>query len=113
VGNIVCRFIDISNYLRVQIDGSTVYLVSVNNGSTSTLASVSAALTNGVTYNLRVVINGTAVSVFVDGTQKLTFTLSGSDASVFSQAVATKFGFRTGGGGDVSTMRFDNFTVEV
>jgi len=110
------RNIDNSNYLLgvlgkvVGVDHIALYKREA--GAFTQLAEVaSAGLVEGRTYKFRIVARGTRIELLVDGVSKISYTLTGGDATLFT--TPTKIGFRTNvdAGADDGGSRYDNLSV--
>ncbi|MDR6550956.1 carbohydrate-binding protein [Paenibacillus qinlingensis] len=99
--HLMARFVDIDNYYDLTYTSSnqTLALRKKVAGTWTVLQSISNALTNDTEYNLKINVNGSTISGFVNGVQKLT----ASDTS-FTNG---KFGFSTFN----QSAKFDNVVV--
>ena len=89
-------------YLAAALSGpGTVQLRLVNGGTITTLASATATI--GATAVVRITRNGTAITVSVNGTTRISFTLSATQVTTL--AGGTRVGLYWNSG---STIRFSN-----
>jgi hypothetical protein len=100
---IVFRAVDINNYLYVTL-GTTFRLLKRN--GTVLLASSADAATTGVTYNVKVRIEGAQIDVYLDDILKFTHVLSSADLATLG--TATKHGIFAS---NQIAARYDNFVV--
>lgn len=80
-----------------KIDGSGTYTI---------LASDAVACTNGTTYTVRGVAHGNSITMYVNGTSILTYTLTGAETTTYVSHGA-------GLSGDATGAAWDNFSVSV
>jgi hypothetical protein len=104
--NLVFSFTDSNNYLLVALFSNQILLQSNIAGVNAGLATVGFTLVNAQTYRITATRLGQAITVYIDGVVKATFTLTSSDAAALP---GTRAGMRCGG--TASGQLFDNFTV--
>jgi len=106
--SVIIRLVDASNYLSVIIDATNIYLFKKVAGTFTQLGAFAAAgHTNGITYVIKAVINGTALEGWQDGTMRLTYTLTAGEQTTFLGATALGVGMRS----SQTTVRFDNLVT--
>ena len=98
---IILRSSDSSNYLRIALTNSTLRLLKTQAGSTTSLASKNMTFAPDRTYVLRADLNGTAITIFVDGNEVL------SAITSFNQT-GKRHGLLTSNSG---TRKWHRFTV--
>jgi len=113
VPNFTFRGIDSSNFLSGYVFNGNLALDKVDGGVSTTLASVAQIMTDGATYSIDVICNGTNIIISVNGANKINYTLAGTDATKFTAANCTRIGFRTGGTTNLANVRFDSLKAEV
>jgi arylsulfatase A-like enzyme/molybdopterin-binding protein len=82
--------------------GNTVSLVRVDNGTQTILKSVTATITSGVAYDLRVVATGSVLDVYLNGT----FQFSSTDSTYAAGSVGLRVGTTS-----TSSIVFDDMLV--
>lgn len=109
----VVRYLDANNYLSIRPnDGVTVGLLKTDGGVTSSLASsasVANTFTDGADYVLAAWMRGQTIQVYVNGTLKITYVLTGGDTKY---AGYTRHGVRLRKAGTPATAaRFEDFSL--
>jgi len=107
-GGLVVRYTDDNNYWYVKItpgtDGTDFELIEVNGGTPTTRASADVDWAASTAYKIRVIVDGNDYwKVYVDGTEKLSYTTANS-----FNATATKCGLKDEGD---ANFQFDNVAV--
>jgi hypothetical protein len=99
---LVFRYQDANNFwaLSGYAGDGKLYLYEVNGGTTTQRAAGSAGVTSGVDFVLKVVLSGTGITAYKDGTQVLTYTSASFQA-------ATRHGLRSW----QVTNKWDDFQV--
>lgn len=92
-----------SNYLRISLSSTAIRLYKTQGGSTSLIGAVPANLALGQIYNVRAILSGSTVSLFVQGVNVATFSTS------FNQT-ATRHGLYANNSG---ARRWERFTVSL
>lgn len=110
------RYTDVNNWVRLLLfkEGSipnSIYLQQTVSGTPTTLANLdSAGLADGTLYNLKAVIAGTTIAVYLDNVLKIA-------ATSFNSGLTTqKYGpalYKAASTFDNGGSRFDNFLVTV
>lgn len=109
---VVFRYLDTNNFLCVVSAGSGASLDVIKNDATviSTLTSTPLTWVDGQVYNLVIRCIGNQITVFLDGVQKISYTLAGGDTKY---AAYTKVGMRlTKSGTPTILARWDDLIVE-
>jgi hypothetical protein len=80
----VCgRYKDGNNYYAASLMSNTIEIRKKLSGSSSTLVSKSYPIATGTWYTVKLVLNGSNISMYINGTQQLTAT----DSSIISGAL--------------------------
>jgi hypothetical protein len=91
---LVVRGSDSANYLRVTLFSTSVTLAKTQAGSTTTLSTGKTTFAFGQTYHVKVVLSGSSISIFIDGTQVIagtcTFNQTATQAGVFASNSGTR-----------------------
>jgi len=109
---LVIRANDANNILRVGILNGGLTLGKIDGGAWTQLANAAQATLDNTDYAIRVIMIGNNIRIYVDGTEKISYTLAGGDTKY---AAYTKHGFRTGLGGNPASKtaaRWDNFKFQ-
>lgn len=104
------RGIDTDNLLLAELFNGAVNFYKRVTGTYTLFATVAMTLTNSQTYTIMAACVGNLIVVSVDGVQRLSYTLTGDDITLFSGATATRAGMRVAGTLGTNA-RFDNFSV--
>jgi hypothetical protein len=91
--------LDSDNYLVVNFGGGVFYLIKREAASNTTLATYSGTTTDSVDYTFCVVFNGADISIYINGTLRISYTLTGTDLKYCDY---TGMGFRLAQGGTTS-----------
>jgi len=109
-GNILVRYIDKDNHLRCLIGVGAVTLYKYDSSVLTILATSAITTTNGVWYELKVVAKNEKIKLFVNGTQKIDYTLTGADLTKFTGDTCKNIALKIAGTFD--SVLIDNFYVE-
>lgn len=90
----------------INASGDQVVLYKSDAGATSIITQAAMTVDYGVDYTVRILAVGTSIRVFVGGTERITHTLAGGDATKFTDPTYTRVGFRGN-----SETRWDDLTV--
>ncbi len=106
LGGFIFRVVDSSNYLRCYWYNNLFQIHKVVAGTPTLLvSSAGIAMTTGPTYHLALRVNGPHIEANINGTDALTYTLTGGDETTFG--AGTKVGIYT----EYADNLFDNFRV--
>ena len=102
---------DANNHLRVELRNGAVDLKKMDGGVVSTLATAAQTTADDTDYTVRVLLEGNVIHVAVDGTLRITHTLSGGDTK-YAGSTYTGFGMRLlKSGAPAVAARWDNLRV--
>ena len=91
--------------VQLREDNGDIRLRSWNTGADTIWATASYAWAEGKTYNIRVVVDGLTVNVYVDATLELSYTFASTPDFYGSNA----YGLARSTGSDLT--QFDNFII--
>ncbi len=110
IPHVLVRYLDANNFLRVFYGAGNVKLQKSDGGVTSDLAVTALAALDGTDYAIRIAMVGNSVKVYVDGTERISYTLAGGDTKYNAY---TKVGMRLRKSGSPATAaRWDNLAVQ-
>ncbi|EKE05611.1 MAG: hypothetical protein ACD_19C00188G0001 [uncultured bacterium] len=98
----IARYTDANNQYRVVWFGNLVQIIKKEGGVNSTLSSLSLDAVNGQTYTFALTLNGSSISLSIDGVERVSAT------STFNQS-ATIHGIFAGAS---TAVRFDDFLID-
>lgn len=105
------RYYDVNNRLQIGLDNGSIVLYKMDGGAFTSLASVAQTTTDDFDYTLKIAYTENNIEIFVNGTSKITYVLSGGDTKY---AQYTKIGMRlVKNGAPTFNCRWDNLKVEV
>jgi fibronectin type 3 domain-containing protein len=98
------RVADANNWLNFMVDPGGFYIQKKVAGTQSNAANVAQTIAAGQTFTLKVIVSGTSVSCYANGSLKLSYTITDSALNTGS-----KIGLLAAGSG--TTAMFDNFSA--
>jgi len=104
--SLVLRYTDDANFYMVEINANVLMLYRRQTTTFTSVATYAGTYTDGVTYPIKVVLNGQTIDIYTDGILRIHYTTAALNLT------ATKFGI-TGlrGGTPVHEATWDNFIV--
>lgn len=109
IPQLLVRYIDTSNWLRVFMNGVTVRLAKNDATVQTTLVQATTTVTDNRDFRLGVRARGASLTILVDGVTRLVYTLTGSETKFLTP---TKIGLRLRKSGAPATAaRWDDLEV--
>lgn len=108
---LIFRYLNGSNYLLARYFDTTCELVKVDAGVNTQVAKATvAAMTNGVQYDLKIILTSTAIVVFINDTAVINYALTGDESKFLAYP---KAGLRMSkSGSPTMPAQWLNFSVE-
>lgn len=111
IPRLIARYIDVNNYLHIDIIEDTMYFAKMDGGVDTILlhAPTPVPTTGGVTFHLRLTVNGDSITGNLNDEVVISYTLDPSDSKFLSGTAGMAMDVL---GTPDFDLRFDNFRVE-
>lgn len=108
--SLIAHYVDANNYFYFRLDGNSAEIVKYEAGSSTIVNAGAQTSTNGTTYTLKVVAVDGVLTLFVNGTQRATYTLTSPQRTTYLGS--TKVGVRLSKSGSPAiNADIDNITL--